>query len=81
MQERRRTQRSPSSQDEQYHPRFMRRIQAVEQHNSEITNMMMLLTEVHTKLQEERDEPYKKKKRDCPVPEKFQGMEGEECDT
>ena len=81
MQERRRTQRSPSSQDEQYHPRFMRRIQAVEQHNSEITNMMRLLTEVHTKLQEERDEPYKKKKRDCPAPEKFQGIEGEECET
>ncbi len=59
----------------------MKRVHVVEQQHTQLTDMLMLLTKMHARMQEEQDEPYKKKKRDYPVPEKFQGMEGEACAT
>ena len=59
----------------------MRRVRGLERERTQLTQMLAILTGLQQRQQNERDEPYKKKKRDCPTPEKFQGVEGESCDT
>ncbi len=69
-----------SDEDSQTSKALYRRVKGMERAQYQMRGLIQMVAEMHSHHMGSDTGIYKKKKKDCPPPEKFQGTEGEACE-